>query len=1276
MAAIPSEADNLNFIRGLSDFWPRFFEDTASIEAFFDAAQTQIGQLYLELMEATLGTSLEYMPVFDKRYWHLLTVREDRVRFSEGPSPDEDRFVFTPNEALVGARYLVNRITDPTVVFEAGVDFDLRDGEVALRNFNLNTDYGFATRYLTLAADAVLDHPRRAAWSDVRQGDTLAVQLQSGTAVEVPITLVQGNKLILASAPETIKVNLLDRPATRQVTYSVYRTPFDHVRRGVSPRGRITSIRRFGLFKISALGTGVVGLTDAIMDVVVTAVLSPNIIRVSNPDPSWTGKCIAVRDAADAVNTGIYTIAEVTATTVRVLAGLTNVSSGPFTAFVGNPPGAQDVGSHVFLNDTEHAINDVGYVRVAGFNTDTPFSFFFGALNLVDTSTMMPTYQVKFSGTTGDTAVTELPDSHIAVDSVEVLGTRRYACVVSGALFPAGGALVSGVDYRVDHATGVVHHTSVWEPSSAIRVNYEYRLLVHREVVRFRGTYAAMTAYSPNDVVRSSGKSWVSLAAPTGVTPGTDPAAWMEYTAPFAFDVPTQIRELAMWVPDALIDKDRLYTQHGYLLSFKKPSSEGYRAFLRGVSQLFLLGPSLGRMESAFNVMAGLPVVREDGEVFQVFESAYEPLNYSGNELATGGEIMESAYGNTGRLDVVTGLFTVLDASYTGAWSHLLSYAAGEIVTQMGLRYRANVATTLGAFLEAEWTTLPPLFYPDDVGGALTLQRADGDVFYVTLSTIEADGYGATVLPAPSATETELLWQFVHTAIRRRFTVKGSGVTRPFTQEDVGAYVIIEASREARNRGTFQIEAVEGPRVVYLNAGHAFVDEGGLTFRVSRSLTHKVHTDKRRYLLPVGAPPREDLLDSTNERVLTFKAFEALTEAVVIEDYVRNDSWWHTTSIPQEILEEQPDVRGRRQVSPQLVEHIVGALDQAASGDLGLVAGRDGEGEPGIERPCTATWLGEGWVKISLAAGVNLRVRDVGQYLTVEDVGFAGSYEILQVQEDLETVLLARFPPREARGLIAPVVLTRTELPPILYRRTVAFVLMDRLLKYHALRIRINAPDLFTAEFVHDALSLLREAKPAGSFVYLEPVTDFNEVLHLRENFELTYGPWIEELFSYEPFPLRSGTEMRVGEFFAYFDQNYAVVLPGGAYTYTVTPVLPYVADRTKLMFARFRSGTSDGRPLTEGVNYTVNYATGVITIPNSDAGAAILDVIILALRVPSPWLEPWWDNANSGTVGDLMYGETPVHTGGTDPAIRERAGIIQPSGQSIVEPPLQLIVS
>jgi hypothetical protein len=857
MAAIPSETDNLNFIRGLSDFWPRFFEDTASIEAFFDAAQTQIGQLYLELMEATLGTSLEYMPLFDKRYWHLLTMREDRIRFVEGASPEDDRYVFTPTERLVGARYLVNRITDPTVVLESGVDFDLVDGNVALRDFDFDADYGFATRNLTLAADAVLTHPRRQGWPGVNQGDTLVVQLQSGTPVEVPITTVQGEqaeKLVLAFAPESLKVNLLDRPATRQITYAVFRTPFDHARRGVTPRGRITSIRRFGLFDVCSTGHGIIGLTDAVMDIAATAVLSPNILQVTDPDPAWTGRCIAVRDESDPVNTGIFTIAEVTATTVRVLAGLTNVSSGPFTVFVGDEPAGSDVGSQIFLNDPDHASNDMGYLRVDGFDVEEPFSLHFGNLNLVPTATMQPVYQVYFYGTHLNKPFTELPDMHVLTGTVEVLGTRRYDRIVDGVVFPAGGALTLGIDYLMDYSGGVLHHTSVWDPSASIRVNYEYRLLLHTEVVRYRGNYENATGYVIGDVVRSSGKSWTAVSAPTGVTPGTDSSSWIEYTAPFTFDVPIQVREFAIWVPDALIDKDRLYTNHGYLLSFKKPSSEGYRAFLRGVSQLFLLGPSLGRMESAFNVMAGLPVAREDGEIFDGYESAYESLNGSADELGSGGEIVESGYGNTGRLDLTTGFFTVVDDSYTGAWSNLLSYQPEEIVTYLGVRRRAKVLTTLGTFVPNEWTELPPLFYPSDVGGTLTLQRADGDVFIVTVGAVSTDGYAATVVPAPTATEENLLWQFVHTAVRRRFSVKGSSVTRPFTQSDVGAFVLIEGAREARNRGTFRIEAVESPRVVYLDSTHAFVDEGGVTFRISRKLTHAVNTNKHQYIIPVGRP--------------------------------------------------------------------------------------------------------------------------------------------------------------------------------------------------------------------------------------------------------------------------------------------------------------------------------------------------------------------------------------------------------------------------------------
>lgn len=76
-------------------------------------------------------------------------------------------------------------------------------------------------------------------------------------------------------------------------------------------------------------------------------------------------------------------------------------------------------------------------------------------------------------------------------------------------------------------------------------------------------------------------------------------------------------RQIAFWVPDAQIDNFNLYLTHGYLLNRFEPSSESYRALIRGVSQYFILGPTVQHLVSALNVIVGLPVIRDDGEVLQ-----------------------------------------------------------------------------------------------------------------------------------------------------------------------------------------------------------------------------------------------------------------------------------------------------------------------------------------------------------------------------------------------------------------------------------------------------------------------------------------------------------------------------------------------------------------------------------------------------------------------------------------------------------------------------------
>lgn len=86
--------------------------------------------------------------------------------------------------------------------------------------------------------------------------------------------------------------------------------------------------------------------------------------------------------------------------------------------------------------------------------------------------------------------------------------------------------------------------------------------------------------------------------------------------------VVTEQRELAIWVPDAVIEQFDMYLNYGYLINRFEPSSEAYRSLIQGVIQYFVLGPTPQYLLSALNVVIGLPVIREDGEILQEVTTA------------------------------------------------------------------------------------------------------------------------------------------------------------------------------------------------------------------------------------------------------------------------------------------------------------------------------------------------------------------------------------------------------------------------------------------------------------------------------------------------------------------------------------------------------------------------------------------------------------------------------------------------------------------------------
>jgi len=1275
---MPTSSSGLNFIRGLSDFWVRFFESTEMVEGLLDGAQVQVGQLYLELMEATLGTSLQYMPLFQKKYWRYLPVREDLLNYVEGPSPTQNRYEVLSSDRYGDASFLVNRVIDPTVALKKNTDFDVVNGAIRLHANPFVTDLGFPVKTVTVKTSSDLTHPFGGDWDSLgmgaKPGDVLRIRYQTGNDHDVPVAAVQGSSLILQAAVETTRTNGL----MRSTSLSVMRTPFDSQQLGTPLDGRISEIRLFGLY--AASGQTLTGVVDAV-DAVVTAVVAPDSLIITNAEGSWVGKKLALRDVAVPANNGIYTITAVIDTTVVVSGAAFTASAWKYAAYVGVSPSGADVGTYIYVTDPDVSANRV-YARVSATGGDTLTLDMLGAFGAIDT--VQPVRQVTVPDSLGARPTIESAHTFIVPGTFQALPVRLFDHSTDTETYPSGGALIEDVDYIIDYETGLITMFSVWTPEPEFRANYEYLLRVYNISITYRGSWQSATAYSANDTVVYSGKTWIATTSSTSVTPGTT-AAWRELPYLFRFDQSFNFRELAVWVPDAKLDVDALYTNFGYLLSFKKPSTEAYRAFLRGVAQLFLRGPSLGRFISAFNVMAELPVVREDGEVLTDFVSGFEALGDSPLVAETGdatlgnfGELIDFEYGSTGLVDAGTSTFTTEDPFYKGAWNSLLTYDQDDTVTVGTTRYRALVDPTVGTFVTSEWLELLPTFFPTDVGGILTVRKPNGDAWTYTLASVSADGRTATISPTPTSDEIELLWQFSHVLVRRRFTVRGPNVTFAFTPDDVGTLVFLEGSREQRNRGPLRVAEVESPRTVYLESDYALIDETGLRFRISRTRESAVITDRHLYNFPVTIPIREEVTDTANFGVLKFKAFEALSSAINITDYVSNEAWWHNITIPTEVLQLFPDNLARRQVSPQLIENIIGALDEAVIGDFGVSVGYDEEKEPGIERTGLARWLGGHWLKLLFPPETPpARLRDVGQYVHIPDAPFNGYYRILDLDHDGTSVKLEGFPPPAAVGRVAPVDFPAAELPPIVYRRTVGFVMMDRFLKYHALRVRIDAPEIFTGEFISDALSLLREAKPAHTYVYLEPLTDFTETIRIKEDFEVAYGPWIDELISYEDFRMKIGSQIRVGEFFAIFDRTVSLSLTAGLNTITPNPSLPYVPDRKFLMFLRFSAGTAGGRPLTAGVNYSIDYSTGTVTIPNADAGSATYSVIILALRVPPSISSPdWWTGVNSGTSGGISWAETPWHVGGSDPLKREPEGIVQPYGQALTEPPIQLLIS
>ncbi len=177
-----------SFLRGLSDFWQRFFADADQLEAMYKGTAIQIGQAYLDMMSAVLSVSLKDALVFDREHYRLIAIREDEVAFDAGATTPDNRWTFRLPDPVVSFAMLDNRVVEPTASLEPSLDYEVVDRVVRFRVDP--TDVvgdgvplpGYARRALDVEVGGTFADSGVADWttSPVRKGDTLRI-LDVGT---------------------------------------------------------------------------------------------------------------------------------------------------------------------------------------------------------------------------------------------------------------------------------------------------------------------------------------------------------------------------------------------------------------------------------------------------------------------------------------------------------------------------------------------------------------------------------------------------------------------------------------------------------------------------------------------------------------------------------------------------------------------------------------------------------------------------------------------------------------------------------------------------------------------------------------------------------------------------------------------------------------------------------------------------------------------------------------------------------------------------------------
>jgi len=498
---------------------------------------------------------------------------------------------------------------------------------------------------------------------------------------------------------------------------------------------------------------------------------------------------------------------------------------------------------------------------------------------------------------------------------------------------------------------------------------------------------------------------------------------------------------------------------------------------------------------------------------------------------------------------------------------------------------------------------------------------------------------------------------------------------------DVGGYIIFPSPLNASNKGKFQITSVDTVlNTAVLATTYGMTTETGVAWIISHTYLKTVTTDTNVYQYPYFVPIREDIQDTINWDSLTFEAFETLTTAFTVTDYLEDPGWWKDKVIPPVLWD---DATWRRRSSTLLFENIIGATDNAEIGDPGLFIGADEEGTvltPADSRPLdidSIIWRTGNTIRYTFNDSPDLRdIADTSTLVTLvvmsaTNVLNNGTFTVTDVDAFnywVDVTNITRTDPTadEASGSPAECSVSGAIIPVPIHRHNVAFILFDRYLKAHMYYIEIGADLELDNQFRTDLEELVLIAKPSYTYPAVEPNAMFIDDVGLTDTFDLPvitliFGGDGKDSLALADNNLIIGdpdAPWNVGDFFRYV----SVAAADTPYSYpsTTVPVgtvftLPdLTADSVPILLQLTLTRTVDGEPALEGRDYTINLLReDPVGTPNPDAWEVELLTSCTTLATGGPPYAIFAAYTRAERLNgayDTTLGWTPVTLGGTNP--------------------------